>query len=224
MLGTDKRNVANEVAAPGAIDLGAEFALDGLEVALPGLAVGRHFQVTGFAADGASVGCKSFADDFGPGCGEPRDSGFGPLQAAESGTEKAAYSFHEGADVSTARLRRKRFLRFARKVKQQTANSLWAEAVAWNHAQNEAEERKKHEIVGGDEAARLRGKIFREEPPTSAGSDQKEDALAEDQPKREAERDQKDAFRLAQGDERGSRIHWTAGRIHESVEVRLLLL
>jgi hypothetical protein len=105
----DEGDIVDQVAAPGTIDLGAEFALHRLKLGGPLLGVGGDFKVAALATNGAGVGCEDFADDFAPGGREPRNAGFRAANTTKSLTEEAASAFHEGADNSTAHLQRKCF-------------------------------------------------------------------------------------------------------------------
>jgi len=99
-------DVADEIAAPGLVDARAEFGLHAFELFLPRFAIGGDFEAAVFIAERARARGESFAYDLRPGTGEPGESGFGAVEAAQRTSEEVSRAFHKLADSSTSLARR----------------------------------------------------------------------------------------------------------------------
>lgn len=103
-LGRNESHFAYEAAAPGLVDAAAEFALHGLELALPRFAVRSQFEAVSIAADGPRVRGERLSDDSGPRACEPSKGRVRLLEPVHNASEKFSCAFHEAANSSTTQL------------------------------------------------------------------------------------------------------------------------
>ena len=97
----DEFHFADQCAAPGVVDAIAKIAGHLLELALPRFGVGGDFEAAVFTVQWASVGGEGFADDLGPGAGEPDERGFGMLEFARDASEEIASFVHGSQNANT---------------------------------------------------------------------------------------------------------------------------
>lgn len=101
-LRVDEFQFADERSTPGLIDASAKFVLHRLQLLLPGFAAGGEFEEAILAAHRLRVGSERLTDDRRPGAFEPRERGFGSIEAAKGFAEKVAGAFHESRILAWA--------------------------------------------------------------------------------------------------------------------------
>jgi hypothetical protein len=90
----DNLDLPNKIAAPGLIDPVADFALQGFDLVLPSLTVGRQFEAVGIASNRPRVRRESFPHDRGPRARKPNERRFGPLEPTHNSSQEFSRTFH----------------------------------------------------------------------------------------------------------------------------------
>jgi hypothetical protein len=96
MIALNQPNIAYQITTPGAVDLGAQFALHGPDLTGPLFAVGSYFKASIFTGNRINMGGKSFADNLWPDGSQPRYRRIGIPKSPENAAEELPCTFHGG--------------------------------------------------------------------------------------------------------------------------------